>query len=40
VAVPAADAEPLVKRMRREGIKDAAIVGEVIAKPKGRIVVR
>jgi selenide,water dikinase len=40
VAVPAADAEPLVKRMRHEGIKDAAIVGEVIAKPKGRIVVR
>jgi selenide,water dikinase len=40
ISVPAADAEPLVKRMRREGIKDAAIIGEVVAKPKGRIVVR
>jgi len=40
ISVPAADAEPLVKRMRREGIKDATIIGEVVAKPKGRIVVR
>ena len=40
MSVPAADAEPLVKRMRREDIKDASIIGEVVAKPKGRIVVR
>jgi len=40
MSVPAADAEPLVKRMHREGIKEAAIIGEVVAKPKGRIVVR
>ena len=40
MAVPAPDAEPLVKRMRREGIKEASIIGEVVAKPKGRIVVR
>jgi selenide,water dikinase len=39
MAVPTADAEPLVKRMRRTGIKDAAIIGEVAAKLKGRIVV-
>jgi selenide,water dikinase len=40
MAVPVPEAEPLVKRMRREGIKEAAIIGEVVAKPKGRIVVR
>ena len=40
MAVPAADAGPLVKRMRREGVKDAAVIGEVVAKPKGRIAVR
>lgn len=40
MSVPAADADPLLKRMRREGIKDAAIIGEVVAKPRGRIAVR
>jgi len=40
MAIPSDDAEPLLKRMHREGIKAAAIIGEVVAKPKGRIVVR
>jgi len=40
MSVPAPEAEPLLKKMRREGIKEAAIIGEVVAKPKGRIVVR
>jgi len=40
MSVPAADAESLVKRMRQEGIKDAAIIGEVVAKPKGKIIVK
>jgi len=40
MAVPAADAEPLLKRMHREGIVAAALIGEIVAKPKGRIVVR
>jgi selenide,water dikinase len=40
MSVPAADAEPLLKRMPREGIKDASIIGEVVAKPRGRIVVK
>jgi selenide,water dikinase len=40
MAVPAPEAEPLLKLMRREAIKEAAIIGEVVAKPKGRIVVR
>jgi len=40
MSVPTADAEPLVKRMRRAGIKSASIIGEAVAKPKGRIVVK
>jgi selenide, water dikinase len=40
MAIPSDDAEPLLKKMRRAGIKEAAIIGEVVAKPKGRIVVR
>jgi selenide,water dikinase len=40
MAVPSADAEPLVKRMRLEGIKEAAIIGEAVEKPKGRIVIK
>jgi len=33
-------AEELLKRMHEEGIKEAAIVGEVVLEPKGKIVVR
>jgi len=40
MSVPTADAEPLVKRMRRAGIKSASIIGEAVAKPKGRIAVK
>ena len=40
MSVPAADAEPLLKKLRRAGIKSASIIGEVMAKPRGRIVVR
>jgi selenide,water dikinase len=40
MSVPTADAEPLIKRMRRAGIKSASIIGEAVAKPKGRIVVK
>lgn len=40
ISVPAADAEPLLKKMRRLGVKSAAIIGEVVAKPKGRIEVK
>ena len=40
MAIPSDDAEPLLKRMRRKGIKDAAIIGEIVAEPRGRIVVR
>jgi len=40
MSVPAADAELLLKRMRQEGVVDAAIIGEVVSKPRGRIVVK
>lgn len=40
MSVPASDAEPLVKRMHRAGIKEASIIGEVVARPKGKIIVR
>lgn len=40
MSVPANATEPLLKRMRRAGIKSASIIGEVLAKPKGRIGVR
>ena len=40
MAVPAPEAETLLKKMHRSGIVAAALIGEVVAKPKGRIVVR
>ncbi|MCJ7522968.1 MAG: AIR synthase-related protein, partial [Dehalococcoidia bacterium] len=39
ISVPGAEAEPLLDRMHKEGIEEAAIIGEVVAEPKGRIVV-
>jgi len=32
-------ADPLVKKLHKAGIKDAVIVGEVISKPKGKILI-
>jgi selenide,water dikinase len=40
MSVPAVDAESMVKRMRQQGIVEAAIIGEVVAKPKGKIAVK
>jgi selenide,water dikinase len=37
IALPAGDAETLAGKMREAGIVDAAVVGEVVAHPKGRI---
>jgi len=39
ISLPLKEAEDLVKRMNDEGIKDAAIIGEVVSEPKGKIVV-
>jgi selenide,water dikinase len=40
MAVPAAKAEKLLKKLNREGIKEAALIGGVVAEPAGRIRVR
>ena len=37
MSVPEPQAQSLLKRMREEGIDEAAILGEVVSEPKGRI---
>ena len=39
ISLPLKEAENLVKRMNDEGIKDAAIIGEVVTEQKGKILV-
>jgi len=39
-SLPEDQAEDIVKKMHAEGLQDAAIVGEVTGKPKGKILVR
>jgi selenide,water dikinase len=40
ISVPKRKATELLDRMHQAGISEAAIIGEVVAKPKGRIIVR
>ena len=40
ISVPGREADTLVQRMHEEGIEEAAIIGEVVAQPKGKIVVK
>lgn len=40
ISVPDAAAEPLVEKMRQHGVSEAAIIGEVVAEPKGKIIVK
>jgi selenide,water dikinase len=37
IALPESQAEALIKKMHSHGIGDAAIVGEIIAEPKGKV---
>ncbi len=37
IAVPKAKASRLLKRLLEEGVAEAAIIGEVVAEPEGRI---
>ncbi len=39
ISVPGPKAAALVERMHKEGVEAAAIIGEVIAEPKGKIIV-
>ena len=40
IAVAPAKAPRLLKKLHAAGVKDAALIGEVVAKPKGRIKVK
>jgi selenide,water dikinase len=40
IAVPEAKAADLLKRLKKEGVMEAAVIGEVVAAPKGRITVK
>ncbi len=40
ISVPADRASALLKRMHEEGISEANIIGEIVAEPKGRIIVK
>ncbi len=39
ISVAPEKAEPLLEKMHREGIEEAALVGEVVPEPKGKIIV-
>ena len=39
ISLPKAEAEPLVKKMKEEGIHDAAAIGEIVTDRKGRITI-
>jgi selenide,water dikinase len=40
IAIAAENAEGLLQELHRHGVADAAIVGEILAEPKGKIVIR
>lgn len=40
ISVPGQEADMLLQRMHEEGIEEAAIIGEVVAEPKGKIIVK
>jgi selenide,water dikinase len=39
ISLPSKDGEDLVRRMHDGGIQDAAVIGEVVPEPKGKIIV-
>jgi len=40
ISLPEENADKLLDKMHEEGINDAAIIGEVLEEPKGKIIVR
>lgn len=40
ISVPESEAKPLVERMHEQGILDAAVIGKIVDKPKGKIIVK
>jgi selenide,water dikinase len=39
ISAPGQYAQTLLDRLHKQGVQEAAIIGEVVAKPKGRIVI-
>ncbi len=39
-SLPRSEAEPLIKAMHNDGIRHAAIIGEIVPEPRGRIIVK
>ena len=40
ISVPGRDAEALLQNLHRNGVAEAAVIGEVVAQPKGRIIIK
>ena len=40
ISVPGSEARPLLERMHEHGIQDAVVIGEVVAEPKGKIIIK
>ena len=40
ISVPGSEARPLLQMMHEHGIPEAAIIGEIVAEPKGKIIVK
>jgi selenide,water dikinase len=40
ISLPESEAEALVEKMHKQGIPDAAIIGEIVDEPKGKIIVK
>jgi selenide,water dikinase len=40
ISVPEGKASRLLERLHEEGVTEAAVIGEVVAEPKGKIIVR
>ena len=40
ISVPGTEAEPLLKRIHEAGVQDAAIIGEIVSGPAGKILVK
>ena len=39
ISVPERKAHPLIERLRQHGVDEAAIIGEILDEPKGKIII-
>jgi selenide,water dikinase len=40
ISVPETEADALLKELHQQGVKDAAIIGEILKEPKGKIIIK